>query len=58
MVGYAYGFDAIRTGGRGNNSVGILMQFDLGHAKQELLSPSDVSRWRGWGRIINGMFGD
>jgi hypothetical protein len=58
MLGYAYGFDAIRTGGRGNNSVGILMQFDLGHAKQELLSPSDVSRWRGWGRIINGMFGD
>lgn len=58
MLGYAYGFDAIRTGGRGNNSVGILMQFDLGHAKQELLNPSDVSRWRGWGRIVNGIFGD
>lgn len=57
MLGYAYGFDAVRTGGRGNNSVGILMQFDLGHAKQELLNPSDVNRWRGWGRIVNGIFG-
>lgn len=58
MLGYAYGIDAIRSGGRGNNSVGILMQFDLGHAKQELLNPSDVNRWRGWGRIVNGIFGD
>jgi hypothetical protein len=57
MVGYAYGFDAIRDGGRGANSVGILMQFDLGHAKQELLNPSDLSRWRGWGKIVNGVFG-
>lgn len=58
MLGYAYGFDAIRSHGRGANSVGILMQFDLGHAKQELLNPGDLSRWRGWGRIVNGLFGD
>jgi len=58
MLGYAYGFDAIRTHGRGANSVGILVQFDLGHAKQELLNPSDLSRWRGWGHIVNGIFGD
>lgn len=58
MLGYAYGFDAIRDNGRGANSVGILMQFDLGHAKQDLLNASDVSRWRGWGRMFNGMFGD
>ena len=58
MLGYAYGIDAIRTHGRGANSVGILIQFDLGHAKQSLLNPSDLSRWRGWGRIVNGVFGD
>jgi hypothetical protein len=58
MLGYAYGFNAIRTGGRGANSVGILMQFDLGHAKQSLLNPSDINRWRGWGEIAHGLFGD
>jgi hypothetical protein len=58
MVGYAYGIDAIRTGGRGAHSVGILMQFDLGHAKRNLLNPEDLSRWRGWGRMVNGIFGD
>jgi hypothetical protein len=30
MAGYAYGVDAIRTDGRGANSVGILCQFDFG----------------------------
>ena len=35
MAGYAYGIDAIRTDGRGAHSIGILMQFDLGHAKQK-----------------------
>lgn len=58
MVGYAYGINAIRSGGRGANSVGILMQFDLGHAKQSLLNPSDLNRWRGWEKIVNGVFGD
>lgn len=58
MLGYAYGIDAIRSHGRGANSVGILMQFDLGHAKQDLLNPGDLSRWRGWGHVVNGIFGD
>jgi hypothetical protein len=58
MAGYAYGIDAIRTGGRGAHSVGLLMQFDLGHIKQELLNPEEPNRWRGWGRIANGLFGD
>ncbi|HXT13704.1 MAG TPA: hypothetical protein VN873_19295 [Candidatus Angelobacter sp.] len=58
MVGYAYGIDAIRDGGRGAHSVGFLMQFDLGHAKQDLLNPGEPSRWRGWGRIASGIFGD
>jgi hypothetical protein len=57
MAGYAYGIDAIRTGGRGGHSIGILMQFDLGHAKQNLLYPGELNRWRGWGQVINGVFG-
>jgi hypothetical protein len=58
MAGYAYGIDAIRSGGRGAHSVGILMQFDLGHAKQSLLYPGELNRWRGWGRMFNGFFGN
>jgi len=58
MAGYAYGIDAIRDGGRGAHSIGILMQFDLGHAKQNLLYPGELSRWRGWGRMFNGVFGE
>ncbi len=57
MTGYAYGIDAIRSGGRGAHSIGVLMQFDLGHAKQSLLYPGELSRWRGWGRMFNGFFG-
>jgi hypothetical protein len=38
--------------------VGILMQFDLGHVKRNLLNPEDLSRWRGWGRMFNGVFGE
>ena len=29
MVGYGYGFDAVRSGGRGGQSIGILCQIDL-----------------------------
>ncbi len=57
MAGYAYGIDAIRDHGRGANSVGILLQFDLGHAKEKIYT-EDPSRWRGWGRIANGIFGE
>jgi len=57
MAGYAYGIDAIRSGGRGAHSLGLLIQFDLGHAKQNLLYPSELNRWRGWGRMVNGIFG-
>ena len=60
MAGYAYGIDAIRDGGRGGNSIGLLLQFDLGNAKHKgkILNPDDPSRWRGWGRIANGVFSD
>jgi hypothetical protein len=57
MVGYGYGVDAIRGNSRGAHSIGILMQFDLEHAKQELLNPQQPDRWRGFQRIF-GAFGD
>ena len=57
MAGYAYGFDAIRSNGRGASSIGVLMQFDLSHAKQTLLTPGEFNRWRGWNQMFNGIFG-
>ena len=57
MLGYAYGVDAIRSGGRGAHSVGVLMQFDLGHARQALLNPDEPGRWRGFQKIL-GAFSD
>ncbi len=57
MVGYAYGVDAIRDGGRGAHSIGILMQLDLAHARTTVLNPEEPSRWRGWQRVF-GIFSD
>jgi hypothetical protein len=54
MIGYAYGVDAIRSGGRGAHSVGILMQLDLEQAK-ELMFNSQPSRWRGFQRIFGAI---
>ena len=39
MLGYGYGVDAIRSHGRGAQSVGLLLQFDLGQAREALLNP-------------------
>jgi hypothetical protein len=49
---YAYGVDAIRSGGRGANSIGILMQWDLGKAHGETLNPAQPNSWRGWQRLF------
>ncbi|MFO1488785.1 MAG: hypothetical protein U1F65_09930 [Verrucomicrobiota bacterium] len=57
MVGYAYGIDAIRSHGRGAQSVGILMQFDLGQSPLKWLSPGEASRWRGFQKFL-GVFGN
>jgi hypothetical protein len=48
VLDYAYGIDAIRSGGRGANSVGILMQWDLGKTYGEKFNPAQPNRWRGW----------
>ena len=57
MLNYAYGVDAIRTHGRGANSVGVLLQFDLGQARETMLNSEDPNRWRGIERIF-GLFGN
>jgi hypothetical protein len=54
MVDYAYGVDAIRSHGRGANSIGLLMQLDLGHLRSETFNPARPNRWRGW----QWLFGD
>jgi hypothetical protein len=49
MFDYAYGVDAMRSHGRGANTVGILLQWDLEKPKQaEGFNPAHPNRWRGW----------
>jgi hypothetical protein len=48
MATCAYGIDAIRSQGRGANTVGILMQWDLGKPHFEKFNPAQPNRWRGW----------
>jgi hypothetical protein len=57
MGGYAYGVDAMRSGGRGANSIGMLVQLDLGKAKEHMLNAPDPNRWRGFQRMFS-LFGD
>lgn len=56
MVGYAYGVNAIRSHGTGANAVGVLMQLDMGKAKNEVFNPSVPSTWQGLQRVF-GLFG-
>jgi hypothetical protein len=56
MVGYGYGVDAIRSHGRGANSIGILMQLDWGEAKAAFFSPTEPGLWRGLQQVF-GLFG-
>src|SRR5262249_29944264 len=56
MVGYGYGVDAIRSHGRGANSIGVLMQFDWGEAKAAFFNPTDPGLWRGLQQVF-GLFG-
>jgi len=48
MATYAYGIDAIRSHGRGANSVGILIQLDLGRAPSRTFKAPQQQHWRGW----------
>lgn len=48
MATYGYGIDAIRSHGRGANSVGILIQLDLGRAPSRTFNAPQQQHWRGW----------
>jgi hypothetical protein len=56
MVGYGYGVDAIRSDGHGAHSIGVLLQLDLGEAREALLNPEQPGRWRGFQELM-GVFG-
>jgi hypothetical protein len=53
MLNYSYGIDAIRSHGRGANSIGVLVQFDLGHLRSNKFTFPQPSLWRGWQRIFD-----
>ena len=54
MLDYAYGIDAIRSNGRGANTVGLLLQLDLDRPHDPAFNSAHPGLWRGWQRI----FGD
>jgi hypothetical protein len=47
MLGYAYGVNAIRTHGRGADSLGFWMQLDLKQARETLSKSGQPGLWRG-----------
>jgi len=53
ILGYAYGIDAIRAGGRGASSVGVLMQIDFGHMKSDNFSQPQPVPLQGWKSFFN-----
>ena len=53
IVGYAYGIDAIRSSGRGANSINFLIQFDLDKPHGGKFNDAQPAHWRGW----NWLFG-
>jgi len=52
MVGYGYGFNAIRSSGRGASSIGVLLQLDLEHAAEAFHAPPP-SHWPGLQRFFD-----
>jgi hypothetical protein len=53
MLGYGYGFDAIRSDGRGAQSIGFLLQFDLEPAREAFIKPEPPGPWRGIQHLFN-----
>jgi hypothetical protein len=45
MLGYGYGVNAIRSHGRGANSIGFWMEFDLKHARETLSHSGQPGLW-------------
>jgi len=53
IVSYAYGIDAIRSHGRGANSIGILLQIDLEKVVSRDFTAVHPGKWNGWQHIFN-----
>lgn len=51
VAAYGYGFEAIRSGGKGANSIGILMQLDL--EKANFIQNTPPGLWRGVQNVFN-----
>jgi hypothetical protein len=54
LLGCGYGVDAIRSGGRGAESIGVLMQWNLEKTRGEKFNPVQPNRWRGWQWLFGG----
>jgi hypothetical protein len=52
LLAYGYGFDAIRSDGRGASSVTILIQFDLGKARSSGFNAAQPGHWSGWNWLL------
>lgn len=50
---YGYGIDAIRSHGRGANSISILLQIDLGKFHSQGFKGTQLSNWNGWSHLFN-----
>jgi hypothetical protein len=53
MVGYGYGVNAIRSDGRGAQSVAVLLQLNLREARQALPQTEQPGRWRGFQQLLD-----
>jgi len=53
IASYAYGINAIRSDGRGANSVSILLQIDLEKAVSSGFHPAALGHWNGWQHLFN-----
>lgn len=53
MAGYGYGVDAMRSQGRGAQSIGFLLQFDLGQARESLFNTEQPGLWRGFQNMFD-----
>jgi hypothetical protein len=54
LVGDGYGVDAIRSHGRGADSLSVLLQWNLGKTRPEKFSPAQPDQWRGWRWLFGG----
>ncbi len=53
-LGYSYGFQAIRDGGRGGQSIGLILQYDLEARRGQYFDADSPYKSRGLFRIFGG----